>query len=354
VNGTTLLFSLIALSLFEGGTRRHVMLGTLALLAALFTKQTALDAMIACLAAAALIRPRLALEATLILIGTGTALLGTLQVVTEGAFWLNVVAGNANPFDSGQLLAYLWNFAEVHPVLLALAAVECGLALRRRAWSPWVFYLPLAAVLALTVGKWGAGESYFLPLIAAGSVLGASLLARLAAHATTPHAILDRWQPAQWFTHSHLRGAAALILLVQLLLFSHGPLTSLPGLPDRGFQGTLLGIAPSESDRNAGDQLVALLRTSNGPALVEDAGFLLAAGKPILANPTHLRNLYEAEQWDPTALVAMIRGREIGVVVLNAQLYPAPVLTAIGQSYYVDRSIHVRGAEYLVFLPGGD
>jgi hypothetical protein len=33
-------------------------------------------------------------------------------------------------------------------------------------------------------------------------------------------------------------------------------------------------------------------------------------------------------------------------------LYPEPVLAAIGQFYFLDRSIRVNGATYQVFLPG--
>jgi hypothetical protein len=39
-------------------------------------------------------------------------------------------------------------------------------------------------------------------------------------------------------------------------------------------------------------------------------------------------------------------------VVLDAELYPEPVLTAIGQSYFLERTVHMNGATYHVFLPG--
>jgi hypothetical protein len=39
-------------------------------------------------------------------------------------------------------------------------------------------------------------------------------------------------------------------------------------------------------------------------------------------------------------------------VVLDAELYPEPVLAAIGQSYFLDRKVRVNGATYQVFLPG--
>jgi len=81
---------------------------------------------------------------------------------------------------------------------------------------------------------------------------------------------------------------------------------------------------------------------------------MLAAGKPVVGNATHLRNLHEAGLWDPTALVADLNAGRYGLVVLNAQLYPKPVLAAIGSSYYLDRTISMNGATYYLFLPSGN
>jgi hypothetical protein len=343
----------LALTLFDRRTRAAWLGGTLVLVVALFTKQTAIDAALACLGFAALTRPRLALHAALTVLGLGLVGLGALQLMTGGAFWLNVVAGNANPFDLGQLFGYLRNFVEVHPVLLALAVVEATLAIRARNWSPWALYLPFAAAMSLTVGKWGAGESYFLPLIAACCVLGASRLVCIADAAASGMAA-HRSLEARGLTSLRLARLAAIGLFLQLLLFSHWPLTDLPGLPDRGFQGALLGFPPSQSDHDSGARIAALLRAAEGPVLAEDTGFALTADKPVIGNPTHLRNLHQAGQWDPTQLVSMIQARAFDMIVLNAQLYPVPVLEAIGRAYYVDQSVDIHGAKYLIFLPGGD
>ena len=69
-----------------------------------------------------------------------------MMLLTHGAFWLNVVVGNANPFDIGQLGAYLANFSLLHCVLLAMAAAECVWMLRRRCWSPWALYAIASSV----------------------------------------------------------------------------------------------------------------------------------------------------------------------------------------------------------------
>jgi hypothetical protein len=40
------------------------------------------------------------------------------------------------------------------------------------------------------------------------------------------------------------------------------------------------------------------------------------------------------------------------MVILDAELYPEPVLEAIGQSYFLDRAVRINGATYHIFLPG--
>jgi hypothetical protein len=269
--------------------------------------------------------------------GLGLVGVGVLMLLTHGAFWLNVVAGNTNPFDLSQLSSYLANFSVLHCVLLALAAAECLWMLRRRIWSPWAIYGLTACVAALSVAKWGAGESYFLGAIAAMCVLAAVWITRF----------LDSAPPQR------LRWALGAALFIQAVLLSHaGVSAALPWLPDRGPQSALLGRAPTIEDRQAGQLISAEIRRVHGPALSEDPSFAVVAGQPLVGNATHLRNLYQAGLWDPEPMVSELRAHKYAIVILDAELYPEPVLTAIGQSYFLDRTVQMNGATYHVFLPG--
>ena len=78
----------------------------------------------------------------------------------------------------------------------------------------------------------------------------------------------------------------------------------------------------------------------------------MVAGLPLIGNATHLRNLYHAGLWDAGPMVNDLRAHKYAIVVLDAELYPEPVLTAIGEFYFLDRSVHVNGANYRIFLPG--
>jgi hypothetical protein len=126
----------------------------------------------------------------------------------------------------------------------------------------------------------------------------------------------------------------------------------LPWLPDRGPQGNFLGRAPTFEDGQAGQLLSAQIRRARGPVLSEDPSFAVVAGQPVVGNATHLRNLYLAGLWDPAPMVTDLHARRYAMVILDAELYPEPVLEAIGQSYFLDRAVRINGATYHIFLPG--
>jgi hypothetical protein len=372
------MLAILALSLFETPTRARVVGGALVLVAALFTKQTTLDAALAGLAFVWLAAPRFGLLAGGIVAGLGTGVLVAIMGATGGAFWLNVVQANNNPFEFEQLAKYLANFGILHAVLLSLAGAEWWRNVRQRTFSPWVLYFPVALAFALTVGKWGAGESYFLAAIAATCVLAAARLARLiAAYARDVPAgrhtpMLSNAKSARRFKQES-RGRTllgqvgqalrrietqptllALALLVQMLLLAHGPLSNrVAWLPDRGPQAMFLGRPLNAAESTALAELTELVRASPGPVLSEEPGIAIAAGKPVVGNATQLRNLHDQGRWNPAALVADVEAQRFGVVILNAQLFPAPVLVAIGQHYSLDHTVELAGSTYRVLLPRG-
>jgi hypothetical protein len=210
------------------------------------------------------------------------------------------------------------------------------------------------------VGKWGAGESYLLPLVAATSVLAGAYIARILAENPAGHPSSQTPVPeGERTNHTRKLQRARLVLSValplQMLGFTHGPISDIhPFFMDIGRQAAFLGHVPSATDRANTEMIVEILRRSDGPVLSEAPSFAIAAGKPVVANATHLRNLYEAGLWSPDALVADVRAHRFGVIVLNAQLYPAPVLAAIGRSYYLAEEFPVGPSKYQVFLPGDE
>jgi hypothetical protein len=340
VNALMLLLDLLALSLFAEPTRRRAVLGAVVLALAVFTKPTAIDAVVAGLLFLLLVDVRLAALAGAVFGCVAGLGLLALQMASRGTYVANVVLSNSSVFDAGQLWTYAQNFVLLHAVVLLLALANLVQAVRVRRVTPWHIFAPVAALLALsTIGKTGAGESYFLSTIAAVSILAALEVDRLISSGPV---------------RAGLTLALAGALLLQGLLFAHGPLSDALGwLPDRGLQANSLGHAPTAADRQAAGELAALVRATPGPVLAEDASYDVVAGKELVGtSPPSLRNLWEARLWDPAPLVADLRAHRYSMVILDAELYPPPVLDAIGQSYFEDRTLRVNGALYRVFRPG--
>ena len=84
-----------------------------------------------------------------------------------------------------------------------------------------------------------------------------------------------------------------------------------------------IGYFLTEADRAAGDQIVELIKDTEGPVLSEEAGFTMAAGRDVVTNPTQLRNLDLAGRFVGDQLVAMIERQEFGLVILRALILSA-------------------------------
>jgi hypothetical protein len=250
------------------------------------------------------------------------------------------VVGNVNPFDWQQALDYYRNFLEIHLVIVVLAAVEVARALRTRSVGPLEAYWIIALTLAISVGKWGAGESYFLAPIAASTALTGMTLSRALSQAAL--------KPSQLVI-------AGAVLLFQGLLFAHGPLYHLgPIFADRGAQASVLSRSPDGPEIAQASPLIDQLYRASGPVLIEDSAYALASGKEVVGNATHLRNLHRAGVWSPENLVADLRERRYSWVMLDAELYPEPVLEAIGRYYFLYEEYEINGTRQQLFAPGAE
>ncbi|MBN1979801.1 MAG: hypothetical protein JW918_20600 [Anaerolineae bacterium] len=114
---------------------------------------------------------------------------------------------------------------------------------------------------------------------------------------------------------------------------------------------TQLGHLLVEEDYEAGEEILAYVRTSDGPVFSEEAMFSLLAGEQVVTNPTQLRNLYLNGSLDTTDIVARINRQEFGVVIFRARFYPDPVLVAIGQNYTTVETVCMNSFKYDILLP---
>src|SRR5206468_1243007 len=115
---------------------------------------------------------------------------------------------------------------------------------------------------------------------------------------------------------------------------------------------SVLSRRPGEPEITAAAELVRTLKDADGPVLLEDPSYGLAVGKGVVGNATHLRNLYQAGVWSPEPLTDDLRERRFAWVVLDAELYPEPVLAAIGLYYYLYEEYEINGTRQRLFAPG--
>lgn len=340
VNGTATLIACVAIWLVDEPTASRVALAVAASVLAVFTKPTAADAGAAVVVFLWLARRRYAVPALVSMVIAGLAAYGGMELLSHGTYLRNIIGANSSAFELSQWEGYLSNAISIHGGIVALAVFEASYRVMRRQLNAWVVFWGCAVLMLLaTVGKTGGGESYFLSTIAASSVLAASALTRLA------HAARGRLLPLT------LLGVAC---LAQAALLSHGLASELiPSLPDRGFQATFLGHTPTEADAAAAETIERVIADHPGPILSEDPSYAVAAGRQLVGAPSSsLRNLYAEGVWSADPLIADIVSHRYSVILLDAQMYPPPVLRAIGRSYYEVGVYRVVGASIHVMLPG--
>jgi 4-amino-4-deoxy-L-arabinose transferase-like glycosyltransferase len=346
-------------------------LGLGLLLAAGFTKQTAIVTCAAAFAFLALRGPKRALALALPFAAVALALFGAINLATGGQWWLNTVVANANPWIMEQAVGLYRQWFRLHAVVTLLAAITALYELYRDRLSIYTLWFVAAVLGSVMAGKWGAGESYFATAIAASCVLAGLGAGRALRWAETRRPRLSPWllaavpllfllqarlvfhmptgSPVAQRVATLLGEPAATVVPPQTSCSAAQPARPIPYVDSVG--PTLLGNPPTAADTAAGQRIAAYVRSAGAPPLSEEAGFSFYAGADVVTNPTQLRNLYLNGVLHMDPLLAMIEDRGFGVVVFRAQFYPEPVLAAIGQHYQTVETIEMNNFVYCVLRP---
>ena len=335
VNALMVLFATAAVYALGQVTVRWTLAGVGLAVLALYTKQTAIDAVAAGLIYLIGRNWRLGLAAVAAVAAIGGLLFLGLEAASGGYFSVNIVAGNINAFHWEQAARYLADYLDIHLVLVSAAGCSVAWALWHRRINVFHVYFLISLPFTLTAGKWGAGESYFL-----GNIVASCLcLAWLATHL--------------WHRRSGLVSKLVIpaVLIWQLIFFTHGPFNDLlPGWRDRSVQSDVLGRPPSAADLEAGQRLTAYFGRYGGLVLAEENGFVLATGGTVIGNASHLRNLYRSGDWNPANLIREIEARRFGTVVLSGHHYPEPVMQALSRHYKSAERFQILTFGYLVLI----
>jgi hypothetical protein len=355
----------------EHGTR-NLVLGLVILLCAGYTKQMAVFTVVAALFFIFLRDVKKAILSGVALTAAVGVIFWLLNAATDGQWWVNTVQANFNAFKYLQTIFFLKQWFRLHALFILLAVGYLIYELfwdRLSAYSLWFFF---ALGTGLLSGKWGAGFNYFATAIAAACVCSGLALGRLQNGLARWAA--DRPLPdvACSVTVPLLAVAIPLLYLLQAPLMLHtptggpafGPLAQVLGIRGAAMQThctvypyydamgyTQLGHLLTEEDYVAGEEIMAYVRASDGPVFSEEAMFSLLDDRPVVTNPTQLRNLYLNGLLDTADIVARIERQEFGVVIFRAQFYPDPVLQAIGQHDTTVETVCMNGFNYAILLP---
>jgi hypothetical protein len=366
----------------EGTRRRRRMLvvGLALLLAAGYTKQLALATCASVFGFLFLRNPRRSIAWGVIFAAAAGAIFLWINWATDGEWWKNIIAANVNTYMPDQFVNLFKQWFRLHRALAVLAGLFVVYELyftRLSLYSVWWVFAMANTALS---GKWGAGDSYFATAIAATCLLAGLFAARtLRGGWLFPDLRILRSLRSVGVGLALPETLIARIVIPLLLLFYSlsvikmptegaifGPLSDVLGYESSYLANryafydsagwvpgyATIGHVPTQQDIDNGWAIVDILRASDRPAMSEEAGFSLQAGKDVITNPTQLKNLYENDLFDPTNLVAAIRDHDFGVIVFRAQFYPPPVLDAVYEAYYPDEVIRMNGFDYEIWRPG--
>ena len=351
--------------------------GLALLLAAIYTKQQAVDAVGTGFLFLLWRRPKLAIIAGLVFGAVGGGLFLLIDLVTAHQFYINLIKVNINDFIKRQLLDQWTAYGLTHAPLLLLAAGYAWQTVRKKArLSLWLLYLVTTTLGSALVGKFGAAETYFYSSIAAVAI-GAALfsgeffrnnfniadfsflnlkkavpvLADTSSELTTG--------PARRVTFSGGLAIGMVVLLVlQNVIFYHTPETPHPWKDlIKGHSGNyvLFGTFPTEAQKAAGQRIADLVKTAKPPIITEEASIAMVNGYEVVTNPSNILVYNQAGLWQSHELTQMVQNGCFGLIVLHGHFLPDVVQAQIPGKYRQVLTEYLPGGEYDVWqlLPGG-
>jgi len=341
--------------------KRNLVLGLACLFLAGYAKQLAVFTAAAVFGYLFLRHPRRAIVAVLIFGAVfGFAFLGINQA-TGGQWWINTISANVNEFLVPQLMALARAWFKVHTVFVILAVGMVIYETYVGSLSVYALWFVSALGTGVMSGKWGAGEAYWVTSVAAAIILSGFALGKGRDHVAQRH---PRGS-------SYLAIGIPLLFLVQSTRMVHlptagpfwGPVARVLGVAGQSVYAdypyydavgyTQVGHFMLPRDYAGGARIMEYVRATDLPVFSEEAAFPMLAGKPVVTNPTQLLNLYNNGLLDTSELEAMIRREAFDLVIMRAQFYPPPVLTAIGQHYGLVEHIPMNGFNYIIMQPLG-
>jgi Dolichyl-phosphate-mannose-protein mannosyltransferase len=317
---------------------------------AVFTKQTSIAAPLATMAVMALVNPKRALMVCCFGLLLGSTALIILTGATDGGFLRHIILYNINRY-SLELAAQYW-ITVVLPQLgfVLLAMVSITIYWKRtaseRTWHDLAsfrrdlassdavqvmailtLYMGVSTCMLVTLGKSGAGLSYFVEWMGLLSVLIGTLVAAIMGHQ------LIKADPDSARSAIVFGPLLPMLLLMQVLLS--------PASRDFGFADL------TQSQQL--NQLVVRIRDASQPVLSDDMVLLMRAGKEVPWEPAIFMELASTGRWDERQIISLIASYYFAFVISHGHdNHFSPAVAHAIQTAYPRTEEH---AEHMVHLP---
>ena len=253
--------------------------------------------------------------------GLSIILFLTINILTRGGFFFNIVTANVNDFDFERLEYWYRRIRDTAPILLVFGFALLALTIRGirsslpSHWKGWQLLTPYvvgAGLSALTIGKIGSNANYLLEFSAAISLATGTVIAWSRDH---------RW----------LRAALLVLLALQSGHFMESTLNEYVGaLNDRR---QLVGDL---------DKLERIVKAADGPVLGDEfMGMISLQNRQLYIQPFEVTQLANAGLWDQAPLIRSVRAQEFPVILIHhfsdwpvyKERWTPEMLTTITQNY---------------------
>jgi hypothetical protein len=340
--------------------KRNLLLGLACLFLAGYTKQLAVFTAAAIYSFLLLLNPKRAVGLLLIFGAIFGLVFALITVATNGYWWVNTISANVNEYLIPQLIGLVRTWFRIHPVYIICAVIMVGYELYYNHLSVYSLWFIFSLGTGLMSGKWGAGEAYWITSVAAAIILTGFALGRIQQLIGERHVAL-----------AICRILIPLFLMLQAVRMLHIPtqgpvfsniaqilkVTETSAYADYPYYDTVgysqVGHLMLPRDYDGGKIIMDYVNQADGLVLSEEAAFTMLAGKQVISNPTQLLNLYNNGLLDTTKLDEMIQQRRFDLIIMRAQFYPPPTLSAIGQNYGTVEYVPMNGFNYIVMKPLG-
>ncbi|HEU0294848.1 MAG TPA: glycosyltransferase family 39 protein [Anaerolineales bacterium] len=274
-----------------------------------------------------------ALRLAAIVTGTCLGLFLSLNLITQGGFYLNTVAANLTSFSWDTVTGYVINLYLHAGYLVIGSLIFIGIERLGEATRSWPLVVPYclgSALMILTAGAANSGANDLFEVVAALCLASGAFIA---------------WAGENYW----LKALLVFVLAVQMNVFI-----------DWSRQDYVPAIMNKVADTREVEQLAEYVQEARGPILADEyMGLLPLYGRRIYFQPIEYKQLQAVNLWSEAPLIASIQREEFSIILLYLPRRWSTAITsrwspALRDNIYAHYRWERTLAETLIYLPEKD